>query len=194
MNKQHNNFLLSLLSLSLVMVLAFASLAQANEPEPDTVILSDTLDYDDQTRQSIFQGNVIVTRGNLNLHADKVEVNELADGSQHVIATLNGSDRVRLRQESPEKYELIKGEGLRGEFHSGSEQLTLIGQAVLTRYICGEAIDSIRGDKVIYNKNTDTYQAIGGPNSADSQKRVRSVARPRANIDRAIAECKAKSH
>lgn len=167
--------------------------ATAQAIEPDTVILSDTLDYDDLARKSVFKGNVIVTRGNLNLHADQVEVNEREDGSQHVIATLNGSDRVRVRQETPEKYEVVKGEGLRGEYNSGSEQLTLIGQAVLTRYICGKAIDSIRGERVIYNKKSDTYQALGGPESADSQKRVRSVARPRAHIDRAIADCKAKS-
>ena len=174
------------------MLLSSAVMAQATEP--DTVILSDTLDYDDIKRQSIFQGNVIVTRGNLNLHADRVEVNERDDGSQHVIATVGDKGRVRVRQESPEKYELIKGEGLRGEYNSGTEQLTLIGQAVLTRYICGKAIDSIQGERVIYNKQSDTYQALGGPDSADSQKRVRSIARPRANIDRAIAECKQKSN
>lgn len=166
----------------------------AQTAEPDTVILSDTLDYDDVKRQSIFKGNVIVTRGNLNLHADQVEVNEREDGSQHVIATVGGKGRVRARQESPEKYEIIKGEGLRAEYNSATEQLTLIGQAILTRYICGKPIDSIQGERVIYNKLADTYQAVGGPQSSDSQKRVRSVARPRANIDRAIAECKQKSN
>lgn len=184
-----------LLSLSLFCSLGLLPLsASAQTVEPDTIILSDTLDYDDLARKSVFKGNVIVTRGNLNLHADHVEVNELANGSQHVVATVNRSDRVRIRQETPEKYEVIRGEGLRGEFNSGTEQLTLIGQASLTRYICGKAIDSIQGERVIYNKQSDTYQALGGPDSADSQKRVRSVARPRVNIDKAIAECKAKSN
>lgn len=168
--------------------------AIAQAIEPDTIILSDSLDYDDQARKSVFKGNVIVTRGNLNLHADRVEVDELENGSQQIVATVAASNRVRIRQESPEKYEIIKGEGLRGEFNSGTEQLTLIGQASLTRYICGKAIDSIQGERVIYNKQSDTYQALGGPDSADSQKRVRSIARPRANIERAIAECKAKSN
>ena len=172
----------------------FPVTALAQAVEPDTIILSDSLDYDDLARKSVFKGNVIVTRGNLNLHADHVEVNELPNGSQQVVATVNTSDRVRIRQETPEKYEIIKGEGLRGEFNSGTEQLTLIGQASLTRYICGKAIDSIQGERVVYNKQSDTYQALGGPDSADSQKRVRSIARPRANIDRAIAECKAKSN
>lgn len=163
----------------------------AQPAEPDTVILSDTLDYDDIKRQSIFNGNVILTRGNLNLHADRVTVNEQADGSQHAIATVQQSPRVLVRQETPEKYEIIKGQSIRAEYHSASEQLTLIGQAVLTRSICGKVIDSIQGERIIYNKKTDTYQAIGGHSSAN--QRVRSVARPRAQIDRAIAECKQKS-
>lgn len=182
-----------LLSLCLGLVLLPVSVF-AQPAEPDTVILSDTLDYDDVKRQSVFIGNVILTRGNLNLHADRVEVNELANGSQHAVATVTNQGRVKARQESPEKYEIIKGEGLRAEFDSSTEQLTLIGQATLTRYICGKPIDTIQGERVIYNKKTDTYQAIGGANSADSQKRVRSVARPRTQIDRAIAECQQKSN
>ena len=166
----------------------------AQAAEPDTVILSDTFDYDDIKRQSIFSGNVILTRGNLNLHADKVQVNEEANGTQHAIATVKGNGRVRARQESPEKYEIIKGEGLRAEYNSATEELTLIGQATLTRTICGKTIDSIYGERVIYNKKSDTYQAVGGAQSADNQKRVRSVARPRIQIEHAIAECKQKSN
>lgn len=164
------------------------------QPAPDTVILSDSLEYDDNNKLSTFLGNVILTRGNLNLHADKVVVKEENNGTQHAVATVQKSERVRARQESPEKFEVIKGEGLRAEYNSTSEQLTLIGQATLVRYVCGKAIDSIHGERVIYNKKNDTYQALGGPQSADSQHRVRSVARPRAQIERAIAECKQKSH
>lgn len=167
-------------------------IAQA-QPAPDTVILSDSLEYDDNNKLSTFLGNVILTRGNLNLHADKVVVKEENDGAQHAVATVQKSARVRARQESPEKFEVIKGEGLRAEYNSASEQLTLIGQATLVRYVCGKVIDSIHGERVIYNKKNDTYQALGGPQSADSQHRVRSVARPRAQIERAIAECKQKS-
>lgn len=183
-----------LILLPIYFILSLLPTALTAQPvEPDTVILSDTLDYDDIKRQSVFKGNVIVTRGNLNLHADLVEVNEQADGAQAVTATAPQSGRVRIRQESPEKYEVIKGEGQRAEFNSASEKLTLIGNATLTRYICGNAIDHIQGERVIYNKKSDTYQAIGGAASASGQNRVRSVAKPRVQIERAIAECKAKS-
>ncbi len=183
-----------LLPLYFCLSLFAATVSVAQPAEPDTVILSDSLDYDDLARQSVFQGNVIVTRGNLNLHADHVQVNEQENGSQQVVATVSKSPRVLVRQETPEKHELVKGQSLKAENNSSSEQLVLTGQAILTRYICGKVIDTIQGDRVIYNKKTDTYQALGGPESADSQKRVRSVARPRAQIDRAIAECKKKSN
>ncbi len=166
----------------------------AQTAEPDTVILSDTLEYDDTNRLSTFTGNVILTRGNLNLKADRIVVNEVADGSQHAVATVSNSPHVLARQESPEKFEIIKGEGERAEYNSASEQLTLIGQAVITRYVCGKAIDSISGDRVIYNKTTDTYRALSSTTAGSSPNRVRSVARPRAHIDRAIAECQQKSN
>ena len=185
-----NKSCLQLAGLLLGLVLSVPLAAQPAS-DPDTVILSDTLDYDDAQRQSIFKGNVILTRGNLVMHADHVVVTEQNDGSQHAVATTQSAQKVRLRQESPEKYELIKGEGQRGEYQSASEQLTLIGQATLTRSICGQVIDSISGDRIIYNKKTDTYQAVGGANTPS--KRVRSVAKPRAAIERAIAECKQKS-
>ncbi len=183
-----NKYLLLPLTLCLSL-LAPTVWAQA---EPDTVILSDTLEYDDVNRVSTFTGSVILTRGNLNLRADRVVVNEAANGSQHAVATVSNSPHVLARQESPEKFEIIKGEGARAEYDSATEQLTLIGQAVITRYVCGQAIDSISGERVIYNKKTDTYQAAS--NSSTGSNRVRSVAKPRAHIERAIAECQQKSN
>src|SRR5690606_42144897 len=44
--------------------------------QPDTLILSDTLDYDDVKKESIFTGNVIMTRGDMSLHSDKLRSEE----------------------------------------------------------------------------------------------------------------------
>lgn len=182
-----------LLSLTFLFSLG-STTAWAQAADPDTVILSDSLEYDDINRLSTFVGNVILTRGNLNLRADKIVVNETADGGQHAIATVANSPKVLVRQESPEKFEIIKGESRQAEYNSATEQLTLVGKAVITRYVCGQSIDSISGDRVIYNKKTDMYQAVSQATPGSGQNRVRSVARPRAHIDRAIAECQQKSH
>ena len=183
------------LLLSLTLLLSLSSTTTwAQDADPDTVILSDSLEYDDINRLSTFVGNVILTRGNLNLRADKIVVTETTDGAQHAVATVSNSPNVLVRQESPEKFEIIKGESHKAEYNSATEQLTLVGKAVITRYVCGKAIDSISGDRVVYNKKTDTYQAVSNTTPGSGQNRVRSIARPRAHIDRAIAECQQKSH
>ncbi len=166
--------------------------AQGGKPEePSTLILSDSLHYDDIKRQSVFTGNVALTRGLMTLNADKLEVHEDAQGNQYGTATANKGKLVRIRQERPENFEVIEGEGLRAEYDGTKSQFDLIGQAVVTRFICGKPFDTIRGDRVRYNEKTGTYQAEGGPNSSAPGGRVRSFSPPRAKADAAIAECRA---
>ncbi|MCQ9615563.1 lipopolysaccharide transport periplasmic protein LptA [Paenalcaligenes niemegkensis] len=169
--------------------------AQSTEPEvePDTLILSDTLHYDDVKKESVFEGNVIMTRGMLILNSDHLTMREDAEGFQYGTATVSKTDRVRVRQEKPEKHEVVKAEGLRAEYNSKTDELIMIGQAIITRYVCGKPFDNIQGDRVIYHQDTDTYEAFGGAQSAAANQRVRSVARPRAKADAALAECENKS-
>lgn len=160
--------------------------------EPSTVVLSDSLDYDDVKKESVFVGNVIVTRGLMNLHADRLTVRQLPDGTQQGVAVANKGKLVRLRQERPETYESLEGTGLRAEYDDRNGEFVLIGQAIVTRSVCGKPFDTVRGQRVRYNQNNGTYQAEGGANSAAPDGRVRSVAEPRAKADAAIAECRAR--
>lgn len=159
--------------------------------EPSTMILSDTLHYDDIKRQSVFTGNVVLTRGLMKLTADKLEVNEDEAGNQHGTAIANKGKVVTIRQERPETFDVIEGTGLRAEYDSSKSQFDLIGQAVVIRYICGKQFDTIRGERVRYNEKTGVYQAQGGANSSAPGGRVRSVVEPRSKADAAVAECRA---
>jgi len=176
-------------------LLSPALLAQNSaEPEPDTIVISDTLHHDDIKRQSTFTGNVVMTRGQLVLYSDKLVLSEDDQGFQFGVASLTDSDRVRVRQENPEDFEVIRGEGLRAEWDGKQEELELIGQAIITRYVCGQPVDEVRGDRVIYYQTTDTYEAFGGPASSANDERVRSVVRPRAIADQALEECRARAN
>lgn len=181
-------------------VVCAGGLAQAQDqssggtaPEPDTLILSDTLNYDDIKKESVFTGNVILTRGLMTLRSDRLTMREDAEGFQHGTATVGPGKLVHLRQEDPAKFEVIEAEGLRSEYNGKTEEFEMIGKAVVTRYVCGKAFDNVQGERVIYRQKTDTYEAYGGPNSAATGGRVRSVAQPRAKADAAAAECKQKS-
>lgn len=180
-------------------LIASAGLAHAQatapeaEAEPDTLVLSDTLDYDDIKKESIFTGNVLMTRGNMTLHSDKLVMREDAEGFQHGTATVDAGKLVSIRQEDTAKYEVIEAKGIRGEYNGKTEEITMIGQAVITRFICGKPFDNIKGERVIYKQKTDTYQAFGGPNSAAAGGRVRSLAQPRGKAEAAAAACREKS-
>src|SRR3546814_6951770 len=94
-------------------------------------------------------------------------------------------------QDRPQTFEVIEGRGLRAKYNSKTSEFDLIGQAIVTRYICGKPFDTIRGERVRYNEKTGVYQAQGGPNSSAPGGRVRSFAAPRAKADAAIAQCRA---
>jgi|SRR5699024_5267394 len=166
---------------------------ETDADNPDTLVLSDTLDYDDKKRESIFTGNVILTRGTLTMHADKLVMSEDEQGFQYGVATVDTSELVLVRQENPEKFEVIEGKGLRGEYDGKEETITMIGQAVVTRFVCGKPFDSIRGERVVFNQTNDTYHAYGGQQSAAPDGRVRSVAQPRAKSDAAAEECRQRA-
>ena len=168
---------------------ALAQQADAEE-EPDTLIISDTLNYDDNAKESVFTGNVVLTRGNMTLHSDRLAMREDSEGYQHGTATVEGGKLVLLRQENPENFEVLEARGQRAEYDGKTEEVEMIGKAVITRFVCGKPFDNIQGERVIYRQASGTYQAFGGPNSAAPGGRVRSLATPRARADAAIEACR----
>lgn len=160
--------------------------------EPDTIILSDTLHYDDVAKVSTFTGNVILTRGALTLRAEKLVMREDADGNQFGTATTNPGEIVTIYQENPEKFETIIGTGNQADYDGGNGTVTLTGQAVVTRKVCGEPFDNVRGSKIVYHEKTAKYEAFGGANSAGAGGRVRSLTQPQSKVDKAIAKCKSQ--
>jgi len=168
----------------------FGSTENQTEEEPATQILSNELTYDENNKTSVFTGDVIMTRGLLKLLADELRLKEDAEGYQYGTATVNGRKRVYIRQERPENFEVLEGLGERAEYDGKEETFDLIGQALLTRYICGKPFDSVSGERVRYFQKTDRYQAFSGPNSSNPDGRVRSIAQPRAKVDAAIEACR----
>lgn len=162
------------------------------QEEPSTMILSDTLHFDDSKRESTFAGNVVMTRGFMTMNADALQLREDAEGFQYGTGTVKPGKRVFIRQVRPEVFEVLEGVGVRAEYNGKTETFDLIGQAVVTRYICGQHFDTVSGERVRYSQKSDVYEAFSGPDSANSGGRVRSVAQPRARADAAVAECKAK--
>src|SRR3546814_912715 len=151
---RHSLFSTQLLALALVCAAGVVQAQPGGKPaeEPDTLILSDTLNYDDVKKESIFTGNVIMTRGLMTLHSDKLIMREDAEGFQHGTATVGPGKLVHIRQEDPAKFEVIEAPGLRSEYTGTKEELEMIGQAVIHRYDCGKPFNNVKGKRVIYRQ------------------------------------------
>jgi lipopolysaccharide export system protein LptA len=160
--------------------------------QPSTQVTSDSMQYDDSKHESVFTGNVVATRGQLNIYADQLNVNEDKDGYQYGTAIAHKGKVVTITEDRPETYEHIEGKGLRGEYDGKKQQFDLIGHAVVIRYICGKPFDTIRGERVRYYQKTDVYEAQGGPGSAGPDGRVRSLAEPRSKTQAAMDACAAQ--
>lgn len=165
--------------------------AAPQEEDPDTIILSDTLHYDDVSKTSTFTGNVILTRGAMTLRSEKLVTHEDKDGNQYGKATAPKGQIVTINQENPEKFETIVGTGQQADYNGADGTVILTGHAIVTRKICGQAFDNVRGAKIIYHEKTAKYEAFGGPESAGANGRVRSLTQPQSRVDKAVEKCKA---
>ena len=199
-SKRHTLNMLSAIVIGTVICMSALPIAHAQSKatpaapveQPSTQILSDTLHYDDIKRESTFTGNVVMTRGLMTMNSDTLILKEESDGAQFGTATVAPGKRVFIRQERPETFEVLEWVGQRAEYNGRDEIFDLIGQAIVTRFICGQQFDTVSGERVRYSQKTDTYEAFSGPNSANTGGRVRSVAQPRARTDAAVAACRAK--
>lgn len=180
------------LALSLTTLLGVNAYAQPEEEqEPETLVFSDTLSYDDVSKTTQFKGNVILTRGLFRLTSDNLDIVEDSEGFRHGKATMNSDELVEIIEEDLENYEIVRAFGVVADYNGKTEVVTMIGQAVVTRYVCGQPVDNVRGERVVYDSKNKTYAALGSPQSSEPG-RVRSLVQPRSKAERAIEECRTK--
>jgi lipopolysaccharide export system protein LptA len=78
---------------ALVMALLLAAPAVAADP---VNVTADTLTVDDKTKNAVFSGNVVITRADMTMWADKVVV-VYGAGGQGDIESLTATGKVRLK-------------------------------------------------------------------------------------------------
>src|SRR3546814_19363121 len=84
-----------------------------------------------------------MTRGLMTLRSDKLVVHQDADGYQYGTATAQPNKLVFVRQENPAEFEVVEARGVRAEYNGKTDEIEMIGQAVVTRFICGKEFDKV---------------------------------------------------
>src|SRR3546814_1123186 len=88
-----------------------------------------------------------MTRGLMTLRSDKLVVHQDADGYQYGTATAQPNKLVFVRQENPAEFEVVEARGVRAEYNGKTDEIEMIGQAVVTRFICGKEFDKVSGER-----------------------------------------------
>jgi lipopolysaccharide export system protein LptA len=161
-----------LLAIALAGAAAAASAEQADQTKP-TQIEANRMNADDARRVTVFEGNVIVTRGTLHIRAERIVVRQEPEGNQYATATGNP---VRFKQRLDPKPPATEGawmdgEARRIELDDKSGRIELYESARVNR-----GGDEVAGDYILVDQRSDFYSVTPGKGS---DGRVRATLQPK---------------
>lgn len=164
--------------LSSYMLAMSAHALEADKSQP-TTIDANRMTYNEKSNVNVFTGNVLLTRGTLVIRGDKLTLTEARDGTQS--AKVEGSPaRFKQQRDSkiPNEVLLIDGTGKSIEFDGNKSIVTLTGDASIQKSTNGQLTESISGNKITYEQNTEFLNVDGGSNK-NGQSRVQAVIKPK---------------
>jgi len=157
---------------------ATSASAERSDRDKPTNLEANRMSSDEARKVSIFEGNVVLTKGTITLRGERIVVRVDAEGFQH--ATVTGNP-VRFRQKTdaaPGRPGVwTEAEAQRLEIDEKSERIELFDRARVTR-----DQDEVRGDYVLLDQRSDFLSVTAGKGSAPSatEGRVRAVIQPKA--------------
>lgn len=147
-------------------------LAEKADRDKPTNIEANRMVSDDVRSLTIFEGNVVLTKGTITIRADRIVVRQDPQGFQ--ISTATGAP-VRFRQKADPKGDKegvwMDGEALRIEVNDAEEKIELFDRARVTR-----DQDEVRGDYIFVDQRSEFFSATTGRNAGG---RVRAVIQPK---------------
>jgi lipopolysaccharide export system protein LptA len=167
------SLLLCLLATTLLIAAPWAHAEKADKGKPIN-LESDTATVDDAKKISIYEGNVILNQGTLQIRADKLVITEDAEGFQYGTAYGNLAS-FKQKREGYDEY--IEGFALRIEYDQKKDLVQLFNQAFMKR-----GGDEAHGNYISYDGKTEFFQVIGGKEIATANNprgRVRTVMQPK---------------
>ena len=154
-------------------IFSFSVHAEKADKEKPTELEANRMSADDVRRLSIFEGNVVLTKGTMRILADRIVVRQDADGFQYAEA-FGKPVRFRQRQDPrpPEKEGVwMDGEALRVEIDEKASTLKLFENARVDR-----GGDKVAGNYILVDQTAQSFAVTAGK---DGEQRVRVTIQPK---------------
>lgn len=175
---------------ALLAAFSLPALAEKADREKPITLEADRVSMDDIKKVQVFEGNVVLNQGTMQIRTNRLVVTQDADGFQKGVATggANGLARFRQKREGSEDY--IEGEGERIEHDARNEKTEFFVRAWVK-----SGLDEVRGHYISYEALTEKYlvtNAAGGSKTAtgEAQARVRAIIQPKGKNAAPAAEPK----
>jgi lipopolysaccharide export system protein LptA len=154
---------------------AFSEKADQTKP---TQIEANKMSSDETRRLTIFEGNVVLTKGTMVVRADRIVVRQDAEGFQYATATGNPV-RFRQKLDPKEGQEAVwmDGEALRIEVDDKKQTIELHEKARVTR-----GGDEVQGALIFVDQRSDFYSVSAGKDSPGG--RVKATLQPKSEPEK----------
>ena len=154
---------------------ALPAAAEKADRDKPVNLEADRVTIDDAKQLAVFEGNVVLTQGTLQIRGDRMEVRQDKEGFKQGTTWGNPAS---FRQKRDGYDEYIEGWAGRIEYDGRVETLQMYTRAQLKR---GQ--DEVRGDYISYDARSEFFQVTGGPKTATPGNpggRVRAVIQPKS--------------
>jgi len=161
-------------TVALVLLAVFPAWAEKADRDKPTQIEANRMSADDVKRMTIFEGNVILTKGTIAVRAERIVVRQDAEGFQLTSAT---GAPVRFKQkqdpkEGEKEGRWMDGEALRVELDERKQTVELFDNARVNR-----GGDEVAGAYIFVDQRSDFFQVTTGKGGKE-QGRVTATLQP----------------
>jgi lipopolysaccharide export system protein LptA len=168
-----------------LLAFAFPLFAEKADKDKPTQIEANRMSADDTRRMTIFEGNVVLTKGTIAVRADRIVVRQDVEGYQFTTAT---GTPVRFKQKQDPKDgqkegQWMDGEALKIEIDDRKQTIELFEKARVNR-----GGDEVAGNYIFVDQSSDFFSVSAGKGAKEGQPtkegqpppRVRATIQPKA--------------
>ncbi len=171
---------LHLVTACLAAVISLPALAEKGDREKPINLEADRITMDDIKKVQVFDGNVVLTQGTLEIRTSRLVVTQDADGFQKGVATGGVNGLARFRQKRDGTDDFIEGEAERIDHDARDEKTEFFIRAWVK-----SGLDEVKGQYISYNSLTEKYLVTNGNGVSTSatgapQARVRAIIQPKS--------------
>ena len=151
---------------------------------------------DQLNRFGELKGNIVITKGTILMHADRVQWRQTEAGYDTAVAFgVPGRPATFRQKRDGEGDEYIEGEADRLEYDARTDTVKFINNAILRRLRGVAVADEVRGNQIAYDGTTQVWSFSGGPapTAASPTGRVHVTLTPREGSEAAAEAARSAS-